>query len=143
MTGVLIEYDIDVAKRARASVREAGLTGIEVMTADAGNTRSYTGCTPADLLLFCGVFGNISDRDLHRTVVTLPSLCAPAATVIWTRHRVAPDLTPQVRSWFAEAGFEEVAFVSPGENSFSVGVHRLVRDPVPFVPDSHLFTFTR
>ncbi len=143
VTGVLVEYDADVATQARSSIREAELTGIQVLVGDAGNTSAYTGWTPADLLLFCGVFGNISDQDVHRTIEMLPAFCAPTATVTWTRHRVAPDLTPQVRSWFAEAGFEEVAFISPGENRFAVGVHRLVRSPMAFAPDRQLFTFTR
>jgi hypothetical protein len=38
------------------------------------------------------------------------ALCRPGATVIWTRGRRPPDLTPQVRAWFSENGFGEVAF---------------------------------
>lgn len=30
--------------------------------------------------------------------------------VIWTRHRRLPDLTPRIRAWFTDAGFDEVAF---------------------------------
>jgi hypothetical protein len=78
-------------------------------------------------------------------VKALPSLCAAGATVIWTRHRAEPDLTPTIRRWFIEAGFEEEAFDSPGPgtNSFSVGVDRLSADPQPFKPGRRLFTFIR
>ena len=38
---------------------------------------------PADVLL-CGIFGNVSDRDIRRTVRAAPALCRAGATVIWT-----------------------------------------------------------
>jgi hypothetical protein len=57
-------------------------------------------------------------------------LCAPQATVIWTRHRHPPDLTPYIRGTFERAGFGELAF----EDSppFGVGVNRLLAPPLPF-----------
>ena len=43
--------------------------------------------------------------------------------MIWTRHRRPPDLTRQVRAWFAESGFEEIAFDALETSVFiSVGV---------------------
>src|ERR1017187_7995132 len=36
--------------------------------------------------------------------------CAGRVTVIWTRHRRPPDLTPRVGAWFTAAGFDELAF---------------------------------
>jgi hypothetical protein len=93
--------------------------------------------------MVCGVFGNITDDDVHHTISRLPMLCAPGAAVIWTRHRQPPDLTPTIRSWFSESGFEEVTFDSPGEGAFGVGSHRLVEDPLPLAPAVRLFTFIR
>ena len=78
--------------------------------ADASLVASFADALPADVLLLCGIFGNVSDRDIERTVQAAPALCRTGATVIWTRHRRPPDLTPQVRAWFTESGFEEVAF---------------------------------
>src|SRR6266511_1793903 len=60
----------------------------------------------------CGVFGNIPDDDVHRTIDALPQFCARDATVIWTRHRGPPDLTPTIRGWFAGTGFVELGFES-------------------------------
>ena len=96
---------------------------------------------PADLVLVCGVFGNVTDDDVMRTIDLLPTLCAPGATVIWTRHRRAPDLTPAVRRRFAAAGFEEVAFHALDGTTQGVGMHRLTAAPCPFAPDERLFTF--
>jgi hypothetical protein len=139
----LVEYDERNVAAARAAARAAGLDGIEVRRADAGRLSSYAGAVPADLVLLVGVLGNISDGDVHRTVRALPRLCAPGATVIWTRTRRAPDLTPALRGWFAAAGFAEVAFEAPDADLFTVGVHRLAT-PVPAPEhDDRLFTFVR
>jgi hypothetical protein len=135
--GRLVELDPDLAATARANAPAS----IEVLCADAGSTSAYEGAVPADLVLVCGVFGNITEADIEQTVRALPSLCAPGATVIWTRHRRPPDLTPTVREWFGDAGFDEVDFVGPEGFLFGVGVHRLASAPTPFVPEAMLFEF--
>lgn len=91
----LVESDPRNAALARQGA--SPFAGVEVIEADAGGTDAYIGAVPADIVLACGVFGNISDDDIHRTVAAFPSLCAPGAAVIWTRHRRAPDLTPGPR----------------------------------------------
>lgn len=103
-------------------------------------TRTH-GIAPATIVLACGVFGNISDSDIETTVTALPTLCRAGATVIWTRHRRSPDLTPTIRHWFADAGFQEDAFEALAGTSVSIGVHRLVAQPRAFQPGRRLFTF--
>ncbi|HEX5097459.1 MAG TPA: class I SAM-dependent methyltransferase, partial [Acidimicrobiia bacterium] len=98
----LVELDPELATRARASAPAT----VEVVCADAAETDVYAGAVPANVVLVCGVFGNIPDDDIQRTIRTLPSLCAAEAFVIWTRHRRPPDRTIDIRRWFAEAGFE-------------------------------------
>ena len=138
---VLVE--LDAGNAARAVTAAAGLPGVEVRVEDAGLTDACRDAVPADLVLLAGVFGNIADDDVRRTVHALPELCAEGATVIWTRHRRAPDLTPAIRSWFDEAGFDEVAFDAPGDVVFSVGTHRFRGPPQPWLPGRRLFTFVR
>lgn len=146
VTAVLVELDPRNARLAAARAARAGLPGVEVREADAGLTAGYADALPADVLLLCGIFGNVSDEDIGRTVAAAPALCAPGGTVIWTRHRRPPDLTPLVREWFVAAGFAEVAFESPqtGSALISVGVHRRAARPSPAarLPDGPLFTFT-
>jgi len=137
----LVELDAGLAETARDAAGDFALSGIDVITGDASTTSAYEGAVPAQLVLFCGVFGNVSDDDIRRSISYLPMLCAPAATVIWTRHRKSPDLTPTVRKWFAETGFDEVAFDAPEEVYVGVGTHRLVAPPNPFEPGIQLFTF--
>ena len=123
----LVELDPGNAELAAQTARAAGLDRVAVRREDAGVLDTYT--ARADLFLACGVFGNITDDEIHHTVASLPALCEPGATVIWTRTRRAPDATPAIREWFAAAGFEEVAFEGPPGPQWSVGVHRLIVPP--------------
>jgi hypothetical protein len=142
VTALLIEHDAGLAARAREAADALPAT-VEVRQADAARSDAYADAVPADLVLLCGIFGNVSDADVRNTVNAAPELCAPGAEVVWTRHRGDPDLTPSIRRWFADSGFEEVAFVAPDGEHWSVGVHRLVAEPRPLEPDRRWFTFFR
>ncbi len=136
----LVESDPRNAALARQGA--SPFAGVEVVEADAGCTDAYVGAVPADIVLACGVFGNISDDDIHRTVAAFPSLCAPGAAVIWTRHRRAPDLTPQVRDWFRSAGCAAAAFDASEDTLMAVGWHRLTGEVLPFRTGQYLFRFS-
>ncbi len=137
VTGRLVELDPVLAETAAAHAPP----GIEVVCADASQASAYASAVPADLVLACGIFGNISVDDIHHTIDTLPELCAARATVVWTRHRRPPDVTVDIRRWFTMAGFEEVGFAGADDFLFGVGAHRLTAPPTAFVPDRRLFTF--
>jgi hypothetical protein len=137
----LVELDPELVAAGREQVARLHLRDIAFVLGDAWTTRSCIGAVPADLLLICGIFGNLSDEDVKRTVDHLSELCARGATVVWTRGRFEPDLTPTIRGWFQEAGFEEHAFVPIPGTSASVGAHRLLRAPRPFRDNEHLFNF--
>jgi predicted acetyltransferase/ADP-ribose pyrophosphatase YjhB (NUDIX family) len=144
VTATLVELDPELADRARAAAATARLVGVDVRTGDAGDPVEYSGAGPADLVLVAGVFGNVPDDDVRGTVRRLPGLCARGAVVIWTRHRNPPDLTPAIRGWFADAGFEEVAFEAPDDVTFGVGVHRWPGSAGEGLPgEGRLFTFFR
>jgi hypothetical protein len=139
---VLIESDARNAGLARRAAARAGLDRLEVRQADAGSPASFADALPADVLLLCGIFGNLSDGDIRRTIEAAPALCNQGATVIWTRHRRPPDLTPQLRAWFAENGFAEIGFDPlPTDALLSVGACRLDRVPPADLPDGPLFAF--
>jgi hypothetical protein len=139
--GRLVELDTRLATTAAVRARALGLARLEVANADASTTTAYAGAVPADLVLVCGVFGNIPDADIANTVRLLPMFCAPGATVIWTRHRRAPDATPDVRAQFVTAGFSEIAFDAPADFLFGIGTFRYDGAPQPFVAGERLFTF--
>lgn len=145
VSAVLLELDPRNVDIARRSASAAHLPDVTVVQADASLTDAYTKYVPADVLLICGVFGNISTTDIHRTIHHLPHLCGPGASVIWTRNRGHPDVTPMIRDWFRDSGFDELAFrtVAPGATTFleSVGVHQLAVPPEPHELGLRLFTF--
>jgi hypothetical protein len=138
---LLVEMDAHNVKVARERAAAAGLSRVQVVQGDASVTSMYRDAVPANVLLLCGIFGNISHGDVRTTVAAASSLCAPGAVVVWTRHRRPPDQTPSIRDLFAGAGFDEVAFDSPGQDRFAVGTHRLVADPLPYDDALTMFTF--
>ncbi|MBI5289324.1 MAG: SAM-dependent methyltransferase [Chloroflexi bacterium] len=144
VTALLVELDPRNADAARAAARLAGLGRVNVLADDAALTGNYAAAAPADIVLACGIFGNITDADIKNTVQHLPQLCAEGATVLWTRgRRPDNDITPQIRRWFAESGFEEVAFEALPDTHHSVGAHRLIIPPPPLEPGLKLFQFVR
>jgi hypothetical protein len=140
--GVLVEADPVLAARAGEAIAEADLHGqLSVIVGDAGTTDTYAVAVPADVLLLCGIFGNISDDDVDYTVRNASRLCEEDAVVIWTRHPTPPDLTVWIRQWFAESGFLEVGFEAPEAWGFGVGCHRLIAEPEAFAAGLRLFRF--
>lgn len=139
--GRLVEINPELAAGARAALADAGIEGLDVVEADAGLTTSLAGAVPADLVLLCGIFGNVTNDDIRRTVEAMPSICAPGARVIWTRHRRAPDLTPTIQAWFENAAFEHEAFEPVPDSSGCVAVERFMGRPQPYQPDVRLFRF--
>src|SRR5215212_12179829 len=68
--GRLVEFDPRLAERARALAPAT----IEIVCSDAGNSDAYAGAVPVDLLLCCGVFGNITADDIQNTINFWPML---------------------------------------------------------------------
>jgi hypothetical protein len=144
--GTLVELHPAIAQTARGAADEAGLRTVEVRTADAGSTDAYVGAVPADVLLLVGIFGNVSDADIERTIRATPSLCSAGALVLWSRGRPdgLEDRTDAIRAWFAEAGFAELDYASRTDGIRpSIGAMRLVAPPQSFEPGRRLFTFVR
>jgi hypothetical protein len=137
----LVEFEPGNAEVARERIGRLGLGRVVVHQADAGLSNTYADLVPADLVLVCGVFGNLSDEDVATTIGALPQLCSANATVIWTRHRRQSDLTADVRDWFAAAGFQQLRFHSPETNGWAVGTHRLVSVPEPLSLGERWFRF--
>jgi hypothetical protein len=136
----LVELDPRNAAVAEERARRAGLDGVEVVRGDAGLMRHYRDVAPADLVLACGVFGNLTDADVLRTVEACAQLCREGGTVVWTRHRRPPDLVPVIVDWFGVRGFEQVALSDPAAG-YGVGAHRLRHPPKPLQSADRIFTF--
>lgn len=143
LSGRLVELDPRNAAAARDRIRAAELEGWEVVEADAGRSDAYVGAVPADLVVACGIFGNISLDDIERTIRFLPSLCAPGAHVVWTRHPREVGVIDRIESWLDESGFERDALVLAEDATYGVGSAHLVGPPAPLHAGERLFTFIR
>ncbi|HEV7720468.1 MAG TPA: class I SAM-dependent methyltransferase [Iamia sp.] len=141
---VLVENDPTLAAQAQRRARTHGLANVRVLVGDASNPGAFADALPADLLLLCGIFGNISRPDIEATVGAVPALLAPGRHVIWTCGAADPDLRPAIRRLFTDAGLDETSFDGHPEH-FGVGAAHLpdtsptVSSPLP----DRLFTFLR
>jgi hypothetical protein len=140
LVGCVVEFDPTLADRAVLNLADV-CPRIRVVCADAGDPLSFVDALPVDVLLLAGIFGNISDADIRRTIGAVPYMCRSGATVVWTRHRRDPDLTPTIRSWFAGAGCRSVRFESPGTAKFAVGAEIHLGPTLPDPPQARLFSF--
>lgn len=141
---VLVEADPDLVVQARKRAERARLEHVDVRQGDAGAPASFADFAPVDLLLLCGVLGNIDDDDLARTIAHLPRLLVADGQVIWTRGAREPDQRSQVRDVFVEAGFQELRYDgAPARHG--VGHTRLVRQEPeqPLTLPTRLFSFVR
>jgi hypothetical protein len=143
LSAVLVELDPALAEAAQARADQAGLhESIEVRQLDAGQIAAFDDVLPADLLLLCGIFGNVSEADIRATVEAAASkLLGRGGHVIWTRGASEPDLRRVIRNHFLDCGFKELLF--EGEpHGFGVGVDRLTaRRESPGPDGDRLFTF--
>ncbi len=140
----LIELHPVLAQRAREFAAQSGLANVTVRAIDAGNTTAYAGSVPAHLVIMMGIFGNISDDDIRRTIQTAPQLCQPGAVMLWSRSTDGVDHNRSVRGWLAEAGFSELDYRefdhAEGERA-ALGAARYEGPLQPLIPGQQIFTF--
>ncbi|MEV0172948.1 class I SAM-dependent methyltransferase [Streptomyces sp. NPDC050803] len=133
----LVELDKRNVEAARAAAAAAGLSGVEVVVGDAALTDHYAGMVPADLVLVCGVLGNLTDADTERTLDHCTRLCRTGGTVVWTRTR---HYDTRVCEWLEKRGFERLWVTGP-DIPYGVGAHRFTGTPRPLPAGERMFTF--
>ncbi|MFN3911427.1 class I SAM-dependent methyltransferase family protein [Hyphomonas sp.] len=138
----LVELDPRNSSSIQKQVDDLGLDQIEVVTGDASITDHFVEMSPANLVLLCGIFGNIVDEDIKRAINVCWQLCQTRGTVIWTRHRRAPDMVPEICKWFEQCDFERI-WVSVSDPDFAVGAHRFSGRSQPLVLGEKIFDFLR
>jgi hypothetical protein len=140
VTARLVELDPRNIAAARQRAAEAGLANVEIVAGDAALTSAYAGIAPAGLVIACGLFGNMTNANIERTIGYCTQLCATGGTVVWTRGRWEPDLVPQVCAWFEERGFERV-WLSDDSHGQCCGAHRFTGPPAPLEEGATMFAF--
>ena len=143
--GRLVEFNPQLAERGRTSVESAGLSKqLEFVNGDATISSSYTGAVPADIIIVCGLFGNLADEaELRRLIGNLPFLARKGAFVIWTRgHSNGISYSDTVRQVFRETEFEEVDFQLTPTGDMGVGIHRYLGAGAALPQNQQLFVFS-
>lgn len=141
VTARLVELDprnTEVASRLAAA---ANLANVEIVTGDGSLTSAYADLAPADVVLACGLFGNMTDAHVQRTIGYCTQLCATGGTVIWTRAHWEPDLVPRICGWFSERGFERLWISDPAYRQ-CCAAHRFTAASAPLEAAATMFAFT-
>lgn len=73
VAAVLIDSDPTLAARATAAARDAGLGSVQVRCADAGDVGSFADVVPVDVLMVCGIFGNIDHAAIKNMIEAIPT----------------------------------------------------------------------
>lgn len=141
----LVELNPQLVERGRATLNEAGLaTQIEFVNGDATLSSNYVGAVPANIVLVCGIFGNLADEaQLNRLLRNLQFLAKTGAFIIWTRgHRDGIAYSDIVRKNLRETNFEEVDFRLTLTGDMGVGLHRYLGETAPLPRNEQLFVFS-
>ena len=142
----LVELNPQLVERGRFTLESTPPFNqqIELVNGDATSSNAYIGAVPADVVLVCGIFGNLADEvALRQLIGNLKFLAKSGAFVLWTRgHTQGVAYSEVVRQQFREANFEEVDFRLTATGDMGVGLHRFWGETAP-LPENHtLFVFS-
>lgn len=141
----LVELNPQLVERGRAAIESLGLTKqIEFINGDATSSSNYIGAVPADIVIVCGVFGNLTNEaELNRLLGNLSFLSKQGAFVLWTRgHSNGIPYSETVRKFLGKSGFEEVNFKLTATGDMGVGIHRYLGRNVVAPIEEQLFVFS-
>ncbi|MGE5658494.1 MAG: class I SAM-dependent methyltransferase family protein [Actinomycetota bacterium] len=141
----LVEINPQLVERGQKAIAQLGLTEqIEFINGDATLTASFAGAVPADLVIVCGIFGNLPNEDILRQLIrNLPSFTKTGGFVLWTRgHRDGINHSERVRQIFQENEFAEVDFKLTATGNMGVGRHRFEGQTLSAPLDRQFFVFT-
>jgi len=141
----LVELNPQLVERGREAIAQLGLTEqIEFINGDASLTASFAGAVPADIVIVCGVFGNLPDEAvLQKLIRNLHYFTKTGGFALWTRgHRDGINYSERVRQIFQENEFTEVDFQLTATGNMGVGRHRFEGQTLSEPIDEQFFVFT-
>lgn len=112
VAATLVELDARLVDDGRTLARDAGLeANVEFVQADATRPDVYVGRLPCDLLVACGILGNILPETTPSFVALASAACETGGRLIWTRNasrRNGDAHIATIRQLLAAASFDEV-----------------------------------
>ena len=139
----LVELDERLAKESERIASEKDLQNVTVINGDASLLSTYEEVPRADLILLCGVFGNISSDDICHTIETLPQLSKQGTRVIWTHHLRQPEAVPAIQNLFITNEFSEVDLKATDDQSYAIATYEFRGSPKYLDGNTRLFTFIK
>ncbi len=87
----LVELNPNLVTQGQNAIAAAGFSEqLEFINGDATNSSNYIGAVPADIVIVCGIFGNLeNEAELKRLIGNLPFLAKKGAFAIWTRGHLS------------------------------------------------------
>ncbi|BAY36091.1 hypothetical protein NIES2111_04110 [Nostoc sp. NIES-2111] len=141
----LVELNPQLVERGRATIEALGLAKqIEFVNGDATIASNYVGAVPADIVIVCGVFGNLTDEaELGRLLDNLRFLSKQGAFVLWTRgHSQGIAHSDTVRRILSASEFAEVNFKLTATGDMGVGINQYIGESLPQPKEQQLFVFS-
>ncbi len=141
----LVEIDPRLVEGGRTAATSSGLgEQLEFICGDATQSSVYQGVVPADLVLVCGVFGNVPEAEQQNLTRSLRFLCRKGGFIIWTRDLFEDGdrRLAVIRELLQESCFEEVSFRMTLTGNMGVGTHRYLGEALPLPEDRQLFEFS-
>ncbi|MCP1479320.1 class I SAM-dependent methyltransferase family protein [Pseudomonas chlororaphis] len=122
----LIEFDQALVDQGRRAFAAQGWgDSVRFRCADATLFSTYRDLPKVELVMVCGVFGNVRNEHVQRLIGALPGFCRPGARVVWTRSLNEFDdgeaAADHIRRCFVRSGFREAVFARTPEGTFAVG----------------------
>ena len=141
----LVELNADLLETGRQAATAAGLVDrMEFVTGDATQSDAYAGVAPADLVLVCGVFGNVRTKEIGKLIDSLRFLCKSGGYVVWTRYISGDGLSKveTIRKLFRQTEFEEVRVDMSAAANHAIGTHRYLGECLSLPEGKQMFEFT-
>lgn len=143
----LLEREETLTREAARRVVELDLDKTVCACAvDATCFAAYAGIPPANVCVLSGVFGNLLPEESFRLIRNLKHVCAPGASVIWTRNLVGHDgarHAEQLRACFEENRFAEEVYLKTPREGYGVGLTRFEGETVAPDREGRFFVFGR
>ncbi|MNR04651.1 hypothetical protein D3C85_1206300 [compost metagenome] len=139
----LVEIDERLVQECKHTVSDRGLQNVTVVKGDASLLRTYRDVIPADLILLCGIFGNIANEDILNTIESLAQLSKQGTRVVWTRNLRDPKVVPMIRHSFTANDFKEVDYRTTSDDSYAIGIYEFYGLSQRLKDDIQLFTFIK
>lgn len=137
----LFEIDPENVAFGENLVSHYRLNNVNYVIGDASITSVYKEFVPTDILMLCGIFGNVSQADIKTTLKAATTLLVRGGVVIWTRHRGEPNIVPEIQIWAKDLDFHEIELIAPPETLYAVGSNRYLGPAKKFEAQIKMFEF--